>query len=433
MRWSDARLLGGKDFRELLGSTPLLLLAVIAGPLVALSFITAVRAYAEVSSAGAGALAAAITPLDGIVVPTFGAYDLLITFLVPFVAIRSISGEKTSGAQKLMLQKEIGVAAQIGSRLVMLAVAWTIVMIPGLIALLLWVSYAGHIQVPETANVILGHTLHFFVVAALGLAAAAIADNAATAAIIVLTATIGSWAIDFLGAGRGGWIAVAQRLTPGASVRLFERGLLSFGIVVAAAAFILLFAVVAATFFDLRVHTRGKTLRVVSCVLLFFLFIPLMRTERSADLSEDRRNSFSAADERLLRSLSSPLTIELFLAAEDPRANDYERNVLTRLKRYVRDLRVMYPYAGQSALFENDERYGTIVYTYRGKRVMSRSTTEEIVLDEIETVAGLTPPARGEASYPGYPLSAKPRGAIVWLAVAWPLATLGGWLLLRRA
>ena len=84
-------------------------------------------------------------------------------------------------------------------------------------------------------------------------------------------------------------------------------------------------------------------------------------------------------------------------------------------------LRVEYPYAGRSALFESDDRYGTIVYRIGGKEAVSRSTTEEIVLDELETLAGLTPPERGEATYPGYSLNASPRGAATLFYVVWPL------------
>jgi len=37
--------------------------------------------------------------LDGILVPTFGAYDLAVTLLFPFVAIRVIAAEKESGGK----------------------------------------------------------------------------------------------------------------------------------------------------------------------------------------------------------------------------------------------------------------------------------------------------------------------------------------------
>jgi len=62
----------------------------MTGPLVGQAFITAVQSYAEMSGTGGGpaALAQGLSPLDGLVVPTLGAYDLATTFLFPFVAIR---------------------------------------------------------------------------------------------------------------------------------------------------------------------------------------------------------------------------------------------------------------------------------------------------------------------------------------------------------
>src|SRR5882724_6285568 len=95
-----------KDIRELLASRAYWILLLIVGPLVGHGFVTAVNLYAEASGIGGGpaALAQGLTPLDGIFVPTFGAYDLAATLLFPFVAIRMIAAEKESGAWKLMLQ-----------------------------------------------------------------------------------------------------------------------------------------------------------------------------------------------------------------------------------------------------------------------------------------------------------------------------------------
>ncbi|HEX7830312.1 MAG TPA: ABC transporter permease, partial [Thermoanaerobaculia bacterium] len=81
MRWRDLRAAVAKDCRELFGSTSFLLLLFVAGPLTGISFIAAVRAYAEAS--GGLALASALSPLDGILVPTLGAYDLLTMLLAP--------------------------------------------------------------------------------------------------------------------------------------------------------------------------------------------------------------------------------------------------------------------------------------------------------------------------------------------------------------
>lgn len=421
MRWSEWRALLAKDCRELFGSTAFALLLLVAGPLTGMSFIAAVRAYSEVSG---NALASALSPLDGLLVPTLGACDLLITFLVPFVAIRLISSEKSSGALKLLLQTPLALRTQLASKLTALLLGWIACLIPAAAALVLWRSYGGHLEAAETANLLLGHTLRYIVTCCLAIAAASILDGAASAAIAVLSFTIGTWALDFFAAGRGGWIAQIARYTPSAMLRQFERGLLGVDVVLAPIVASLLLLFIAVTFLDLRSSTRMRAMRVAITVVVAMLAFGTMRSDRSADLSADRRNSFSAADERLLRSIDAPVTIRMHLAAEDPRANDYERNVLTKLRRTLRDLRVEYPYAGQSALFENDDRYGTIVYRIGAKEAVSRSTTEEIVLDEIEALAGLTPPARGESTYPGYPLHAEPRGAALLFYCVWPLLVL---------
>ena len=100
------RWLAAKEFRELLASRAFWLLLVMIAPLVGHAFITAVDTYAEASGIGGGpaALSQGLSPLDGILVPSFGAYDLAVTLLFPFVAIRLVAAEKASGAWKLMLQ-----------------------------------------------------------------------------------------------------------------------------------------------------------------------------------------------------------------------------------------------------------------------------------------------------------------------------------------
>jgi hypothetical protein len=415
----------------LFGSTAFVLLLLVAGPLTGMSFVAAVRAYAEASGGGGGvaALASALSPLDGMIVPTFGAYDLLITFLVPFVAIRLVSEEKSSGALALLLQTPVRLRAQLVSKLIALLFGWCVCLLPAIAALVMWKSYGGHLAFAETANLIVGHTLRFVVTCGLAIAAASLLNGAASAAIAVLSITIGTWALDFFAAGRGGSIAAIAQFTPSAMLRQFERGLLGVHVVLASIVTAALLFVLAAIFLDLRLAARAKAMRVVVAIAAAVVAFAAIRSDRSADLAEDRRNSFSSADERLLRSIEAPLTIRMYLASEDPRAGDYERNVLTKLKRTMRDVRVAYPYAGRTALFENDDRYGTFVYLLGGKELVSRSTTEEIVLDELETLAGLKPPTRDAPAYPGYPLKASPHhpsssGAAMLFHVVWPLLVL---------
>src|SRR5262249_34408860 len=81
-----------KEWRELLVSRSWWVLLLGMGPLVGVSFISAVHTYAEVS-AGVGE---ALSPLIGIWAPTFSACELAAVFLLPFVAIRLVSGDHQS-------------------------------------------------------------------------------------------------------------------------------------------------------------------------------------------------------------------------------------------------------------------------------------------------------------------------------------------------
>src|SRR5207248_3187465 len=247
------------------------------------------NAYAEASGIGGGpaALAQGLSPLDGILTPTLGAYDLAITLLLPFVVIRLIASEKSSDALKLMLQWPASIERQIAAKVIALIAAWIVSLLPFFIALALWRGYGGHLFAPEVLKLLAGYTLRFLLTAALAI-----------------------------------------------------------GLV-------------------------------------------LMLVRVSFDVSENRRNSFSPSDERALSSIHAPLTITVFLSSEDPRMMDFENNVLVKLRRSMRNVTVIYPLAGRSGLFENDARYGTIEYRLGTKSTMSRSTTDEIVLDTIYELDGV--------------------------------------------
>jgi hypothetical protein len=77
-------LLLGKELRELGASRAYWLLLLIVGALVGHAFMTATSLYAEASGAAGGpaALSQGLNPLTGIVVPTFGAYDLAANIVV---------------------------------------------------------------------------------------------------------------------------------------------------------------------------------------------------------------------------------------------------------------------------------------------------------------------------------------------------------------
>jgi hypothetical protein len=406
------------------------------GPLVGHGFMTAVDLYAEASGIGGGsaALAQGLTPLDGILVPTFGAYDLAATLLFPFVAIRMLSAEKESGALKLLLQFPASLGMTLAAKAVMLVVGWSVAWAAGIVALALWKIYGGHLHAPETLNLLLGHLLRMTLGSGVAVAAAAIAESAASAAIATLGFTLGTWALDFVAVGRGGWLQELAAYTPTAALRVFEQGQLRLGTVIVMSALSCGGFVLASVW----LHTgRGWRYRLLATAALSLALAAVVIAagglRPSWDLSENRRNSFSPADEATLSRIREPLRVKIFLSPEDPRFMDMDRSIIGKLKRILPSLEVDYAANSRTGLFEDSEdHYGEIWYEVGGRKAMNRSTTEPIVLEQLYELAGLDPPDHSEENeFPGYPLAARPRGASLVFYILWPLATVSGWWLIR--
>jgi ABC-2 type transport system permease protein len=436
-RWLQ---LAGKECRELSASRAYWLLLLMIAPLVGHSFITAVDLYAEASGIGGGpaALSQGLTPLDGILVPTFGAYDLAVTLLFPFVAIRLIAAEKESGAMKLLLQFPQHLATSVAMKAMVLLLGWLVAWIPGLVAIALWKSYGGHLYAPETVNLLFGHLLRVVLSGAVAVAAAAVAESAASAAIATLGFTVGTWALDFIGAGRGGWTQELAAYTPTAALRVFEQGLLRLNTVVVIAALAIGGFALAAVW----LHT-GRSWRyrfMGTCVVIITLSAAVIggaRLRSNWDLSENRRNSFPQADEAALRQIKEPLRVTVYLSAEDPRLTDLERSILSKLQRLLPRVEVDYAASSRTGLFEGaEEHYGEIWYEMGGRRIMSRSTTEPIVLEQLYELADVKQPERPahleEDDFPGYPLPARARGAPWIFYMIFPVTTIMAFWLIRK-
>jgi len=423
--------------RELLASRAWWLLLAMTGPLVGQAFITAVQSYAEMSGAGGGpaALAQGLSPLDGLVVPTLGAYDLATTFLFPFVAIRLIAAERESGAGKLLAQAPTGMASRLAVKAGVLLFGWLLAWIPALLALLLWRGYGGHLHLAETANVVLGHFLHALLTAGVAVAAASVCRSSASAAIVTLGFTVGTWALDFVAAGRGGLLARLAPFTPAAALRTFEHGELRLAV----ATVLLLASLAGFTFAALWLDPyrtfRGRAVRSIALIALAVLAAFLAASWRSGwDLAEDRRSSFPRADEAALRKIEKPVRVTVYLSPEDPRLVDLETNVLAKLRRVLPDFDVIYASQSRTGLFEDaDSRYGEIWYQVGEKREQLRSTIEPVVLEKIYALAGAPPPQpASDPPYPGYPLAAAPRGAAPLFYIVWPAAAVLAYFIVRR-
>jgi len=410
------------------------IMAGLTGPLVGLSFVSSVRSYAEVSAGAGGGCGAVCDPLIGIWAPTFSAYELVAVFLLPFVAIRLMSGDRQSGALKLEAQHPLRPLARVAAKAVALLGGWIGINMAGVVAIGLWRLYGGSVSAPEIATVAAGQLLNAGVTVAIALAAAAVADHPSTAAIATLGATVGAWAIDFVAAIQGGrWQRLAD-VTPSAMVARFQHGLVETSVTLTAVAGIVAGLVIAAVWLRLGA-TVGHRARLSAATLAVGAVVVLGATmaRGSWDVSEGRINSFPENDEVALRRLAAPLSIEVHLAPEDPRRIELQRSALAKLERATPHVRVTYVAKSASGIYESsDPGYGEIWYELAGRRTMSRTVTDEGVLETIFALGGVSPAPDPEMAFPGHPLAARPAGAAAIFYGLWPGAVaLAGLFALR--
>src|SRR5262249_35502453 len=133
---------------------------------------------------------------------------------------------------KLALQFPAGLKTIVTAKGLALGLGWCLAWLPGAAAVILWRNYGGHLYGPETWNLIAGHVLHTLLAAGIAVAGDAVAESAASAAIITLGITLGTWALDFVAAARGGLLQELAAYTPTAALRVFEQGLLRLNIVI---------------------------------------------------------------------------------------------------------------------------------------------------------------------------------------------------------
>jgi ABC-type transport system involved in multi-copper enzyme maturation permease subunit len=425
-----------KELWELLAGRALWTMLLLVCPLIGYSYFQAVSLYGEASAAGqqSPVLATSLSPLDGIFVPTFGAAYVAVTLLFPFVAIRALGHEKETGALRLLVQLPYRVSTLIAAKFAAVLAAWLIVSIPVLSALVIWKLSGGHLSGAETSNLVAGHLLYGLLVGAIGLFAAAVSESSATAAILTLAFTIGSWVLDFTIAGQPGFLEWIARLSLTQVLRPFEQGLLSVGTVVGVVAAICGFLTLAGVWLPPGHSVKTKIVRSVGCmVTVAVVLLIASRIGFGIDVAEDRRNSFSVADERALTELTEPLVMTVHLAPEDPRYQDLRRNVLAKLQRVMSNVTIRLASGRQSFARTDDDRYGEIEIAYGSRSDTTRSTSPREILPILYALAGVEPPVQipgGE--YLGYPLIADERLALAWYFGGLPLLIAFAWWWSRR-
>jgi ABC-2 type transport system permease protein len=427
-----------KELREILGGRALWTLLLLECPLVGYSFFQSMSLYGEASAAAlqSPVLATSLSPLDGVLVPTFGSFYVAVTLLFPFVAIRALGAEKESGALRLLVQLPYRPSMLIAVKLMAVLTAWLVCAIPVLTALVAWRLSGGHLSGAETSNLMFGHLLYGALIGAIALFAASITESSATAAIVTLAFTVGSWVLDFTLAGRPGLLEWVAGLSLTQIVRSFEQGLLSLNIVAGVAVATGGFAALASVWLPPGIAVRQKLMRSALCIALAGVALALAtQVKATRDVSEDRRNSFSLADHRRLATLPEPLAVTVRLVPEDPRYVDLKQNVLAKLERVMPHVSIR-PGAERRNFSSpaGDDAYGEVEYRYGGRSEVSRSTDVREILPLLYGLAGVPPPAPIPATdYPGYPHVADGAFALVWFLIGLPILIVLAWWRSRRA
>jgi uncharacterized membrane protein len=432
-----ARYILAQEIRGLLLSPALWLMFIIVSLLTGYSFFLAVELFSQASRTALSfpELARGMNPLDGIFVPTFGAYYLSQTLLLPFVAIRLIGQDKQSGALKLLLQLPLSPLELCGLKLTAIGLVLLVSLIPAISVLVLWHSMGGHIHGPEIAVLFAGHALYALTVVTLGMFVAVITDSLPTAAMVCLSVTLGSWVLDFAAGGQGGVLDALRGLSLSAKLHQFENGLLA---TTYAAPFLFL----GALFFLLAsiwLHPGKKLSLKVGLsfalgVVLCFVLAGAMHIPGCLDVTENQRHSFNPADSRALQKMNKELILTIHLNPGDSRLLDMEKGILAKLHRTVAQLNIQYVQDTSTGLFgatENDE-YGLIQYEYDGRRDQSYSNSQEEVLAIIYGLAGVRIIPEEIPAYQGYPLVTAATKGKWWFYIFLPLLFLCGALYSRK-
>ncbi len=420
------RILLVQEIRNILLSPALWGLLVILSMLVGYSFIQAVALFSQASQTALTypELASGMNPLEGIFVPTFGAYYLIETLLLPFIILRLIGHDKQSGTLKILLQLPLSTFALNGVKLAAMAFVWLLLLVPAIATVINWLILGGVVYYPEILTLFLGHSLYSLTIICIAMFATAVSRSLPTAAMICLSVTLGCWVLDFaVGSGQG-WLGILNNWSLTTLLRQFESGLLSLTSITNFLILALLFFIAAAVWLH-----PGKRLRYKirsSLLIIIVLLLAVVSTNQLSgymDVTENQQHSFNPADVRALRQMNKPLTMTIHLAPEDGRYYDLNHEVLAKLKRVVPDLRLIFADTASNGLFaaSGSDTYGLIEYQYAGQKEQSYSNSPEEILPLLHKLAGQQVTRDKLQSYSGHPLIADASSSKIWFYLLLPL------------
>jgi ABC-type transport system involved in multi-copper enzyme maturation permease subunit len=393
--------------------------------LLGYSFMQAVNLFSQASQTALTypALAGGMNPLEGIFVPTFGAYYLIETLLLPFVIIHLIGQDKQNGTLKLLLQLPLSPAVLNLLKLAAVAGIWLLILLPGISVFITWQYLGGAIYLPEILCLLLGHTLYALIIVSIAMFATSISDSLPTAAMICLAATLGSWVLDFA-AGSGGWLGLLGSWSFTTQLRQFENGLLSTNSIVYIFALALFFFISASIWIHPG-HSHYHKLKSLfwAAVILLVTATGIMQVPSYLDVTENHKHSFNPADTRALKEMKKPLKITIHLTREDGRFYDFNHEILVKLCRIVPHLQVVFSKTRSAGLFgaAGDENYGLIEYDYDGRHEQSYSNSTREILPLLHALAGQEVKPDKLPDYTGHPLVTDARNYQWWFYLALPL------------
>ena len=423
-----------QELKSLFSSKALWIMFLILCFLIGYSFIQAINLFGEASKTALKYpdLATGMNPLDGILVPTFGAFYLANTLFLPFIAIRVIGNDKQNGTTKLLAQLPLSPFQIMTIKIVSIGTCWLISSIPSLSTLIIWRVLGGHLYYPEVFNLLLGHALYALAIISVSFFAAYITDSSATAAIVALIIILSSWILDFAAGTQLGFLKKISNISFTPAIKAFEQGLFSspraFHLLITAVIFFVLAIIWISLKDNFLKKIRNSSIAIVIAFLLFFLSSSFVFYK---DFSESRNNSFSRPDEIALSQIKKPLYIVVYLSPNDSRAVDFDKNILSKLKRTVPKLVVDYPNIKSADLFggNEDPNYGLITYKYDNKEDKSYSTSENEVLQIIYNLTGKKVIAEKSNPYPGYPIIMNTKSSAIWFYIFLPIFYILAWWL----
>ena len=425
------------EARKLVGNRAFWILLLFLCPLLGYSFVQAIDLFSAASRTAIERpeLAGGMTTLDGVLVPTLGAFYLATTLLFPFVAIRALGHEKQTGALKLGVQLPVSETEFVVLKLAAICLVWALSLTPAISAIVFWKCFGGFVSIVELANLVLGHALYAVVIASVALFAAAVTDSVSSGAIVTLAFTLGFWVLDFTVGSQGGPLAYLSSLSPTAVLRECERGWFNLPQIAQSGVLALCFTALAVAWLPSGVTSRRKIANsAIILVASTIIFAAVANARFYSDVTADRRNSFNPADETALRQMKEPLKITIYLSPDDSRLREMEGNVLAKVRRIVPRVYIRYgavPNVGPFGAPE-DDRYGLITYEYQGRHEESRSNSFREILPILHELAGVTVTPVETAAFVGRPLAADATPAAWWFYGILPGGILSCWYLTGR-